>query len=172
MSRHFIALAALAALAGCGGSDPSVPRTETVYRTERPSAVNYPFGETLRPDCKTVNLFSPAVFKTPGPGAPRAASQFIGHWGDAAWEGAWCHDLYVTEVLQDGRVVVIETHGAYAPWGKRPSIFRRTGRLDQNDRLQIRYGPYTVEYWLQGGKLHGTRKHPGGTRWIAMSRQG
>lgn len=138
---------------------------------EQPSPARVAHEATVRPDCYTVDLFKPEELVTPVEAVPAAWTGYVGRWGDAAWDGEWCHDLYVLEVRPDGRVSVIETHAPYPEWGKPVTAYRRTAKIGEDGRLRLDYGSTRVEYWLEDGKLYGLRREGGVRRRIALSRE-
>lgn len=141
-------------LAGCGAS----------RRAERPDA----YVMTRDDSCYTVDLFTAVNFVPPGNEVPSEWRGFAGRWGGGAWAGAWCHDLYVLEIMPDGLVKVVDTHAPLPEWGKPATAFRRTARIDSDNRLRMRYGNTVVEYWLEDGKLLGHRDEGNGALRIAM----
>lgn len=156
--RRFFLLGLVAAVAACGGSDPTPRRAPTG------------FAETQNPECYTVDLFTDIQFKRPAAEVPEDWRAFAGRWGAGAWDGAWCHDLYVLEVLPDGLVRLVETHAPYEPWGKRATAYRRTARIGEDGRMRLRYGQVQVEYWVEDGKLYGVRREAGQRRNILLTR--
>jgi hypothetical protein len=156
--RALISLVAAAGLAGCGGGGP-IERIQTA------------FEETRDPACYTVDLFTKPRFVTPGSDVPADMRAFAGVWGEGAWNGEWCHDLYVLEIKPDGAVKLIETHAPHAPWGKRATAFQRTARIDRDGRLRLRYGRVRTEYWVEDGTLYGVQDEAGDIRRIAMTRR-
>jgi hypothetical protein len=158
--RHhiLIGVVAVGALAGCMSSAPP-PRTDVA------------FEETRDASCYTVDLFTKPRFVKPGDNVPRNWRDFAGVWGGGAWDGQWCHDLYILEVQPDGLVRLIETHAPYEPWGKRATAFQRTGRIGEDGRLRLRYGRTVSEYWVENGTLFGRQDEAGDIRRIALSRQ-
>jgi hypothetical protein len=130
-----------------------------------------PFDVTLDSSCYTVDLFTKPNFVTPSKDVPARWRDFAGVWGGGAWNGRWCHDLYVLEVQPDGLVRLIETHAPYEPWGKRATAFQRTGRIGPDGRLRLRYGQTRSEYWVEDGRLYGLQTDDGAQRKIALNRQ-
>jgi hypothetical protein len=155
-----VALMALS-VSGCLGLS-SGPRTAAVD----------PYASTRNDACYTVDLFTPARIKVPGGDVPEEWRGFSGRWGGGAWEGEWCHDLYVLEIEPDGTVHVISAHAPLPAWGKQATAFRRTGRIDRDGRIRLRMGSTQVEYWLaEDGKVHGHRDEGMGLWEIAMVRR-
>ena len=152
------------ALAACSSSDRSSSTVATAAAVD-------PYMMTRDDSCYTVDLFTPARIKVPGREVPEEWRGFSGRWGGGAWEGEWCHDLYVLEIKPDGTVHVIDTHAPLPEWGKLATAFRRTGRIDDDGRLRLSYGHVDVEYWLQEGKLLGHRDEGRGLWEIAMVRR-
>lgn len=141
-------LAALAAgavlLTGCA-EKPKPPRQMS-------------FAETIVPECYTVFPFGDTEIRTPTADVPSDWKNFTGVWGGAAWEGEWCHDLHVLEVRPDGTARVISAHAPYDKWNREATIFRRTAKIGPDNRLRFKYGDTVHEYWLENGRLLGTRR--------------
>jgi len=131
-----------------------------------------PFAFTRDDTCYTVDLFSKAVVVPPDKNVPKDWRAYSGRWGGGAWEGVWCHDLYVLDIKPDGNVTVVETHAPYPQWGKLATAFRRTGRIDENGRLHLAYGRVKVDYWIENGMLYGTRDEGTGVQRVALARRG
>lgn len=164
MLRPILCVAAALAVAACGGSGggavvATAPTGLDAYRN------------TLDETCYTVDLFGEVPFASPASDVPAQWRAFSGKWGGGAWQGVWCHDLYVLDVTSSGRVSLIETHAPYAEWGKPATAFRRSGQIGEDGRLRVRYGPVRVEYWVDGDTLYGLRQESRGTLRIAMTRQ-
>lgn len=135
-------LAATLLLGGCGlfGEDP-----EPVMST----------GVEVEPECPTLWVFSDTEIKPPNGEVPEEWRAFSGVWGKAGWDGHWCHDLYVMEIGEDGTVIVMDVHG---PGGKHDgTVFPRTGRIDDDNRLSFIADGVRREYWVEDGKLRGVR---------------
>jgi len=130
------------------------------------------FDKTVRADCTTVTLFTPAPISTPGADVPAEWRAFSGVWGQAGWEGKWCHDLHVMNISADGAVEVMELHAPYAEWGREATAFRRMGRIGSDGRLRLRYKDVVVEYWVENGKLYGVRRQGNAGLRIALSQLG
>jgi hypothetical protein len=161
--RHqfLVAAATVAALGGCAGFGAGGDAAR------RASA----FDSTQDASCYTVDLFTEPRFVAPGGEVPRRWRDFAGVWGGGAWNGVWCHDLYILEVKPDGLVRVIETHAPHEPWGKRATAFQRTGRIGSDGRLRLRYGQVEAEYWVEDGVLYGLQNDAGDLRRIALTRR-
>jgi hypothetical protein len=157
--RQAILAVGVAALTlGCAGDGARKPQAD-------------PFAETRDSSCYTVDLFTRARIIEPASDVPAQWRGYLGRWGGGKWGGAWCHDLYVTEISADGRVRLIETYGPYDPWGRRAAAFTRTARIDSDGRLRLSYGRTRMEYWLQDGELRGVRDESRGRLLIAMERR-
>ena len=130
-----------------------------------------PYIATRDDSCYTVDLFTPARIKVPGQDIPEAWRNFSGRWGGGAWEGEWCHDLYVLEIEPNGTVHVISAHAPLPAWGKQATAFRRTAQIDRDGRMRMRIGRTMVEYWLEDDRLHGHRDEGVGQWEIAMVRR-
>ena len=122
-----------------------------------------PYDRTVDAECYTVDLFTPAQVSKPSNDVPAEWHAYLGKWGGGAWEGQWCHDLYVLSISPDGQVDIISAHAPLEAWGKEATAFRRQGRITEDGKLRILYRNIELEYRLQGGKLYGDRKE-GDTR--------
>lgn len=157
MRRIILLAAALAA--GCAAS-PRQERTPVAFDATRDDS------------CYTVDLFTKVSIRRPGGDVPEAWRAFSGRWGGGAWEGQWCHDLYVLDIRPDGQVELVETYAPHLQWGKRATAFRRTARIDDDGRLRLAYGRVRLEYWVENGMLYGARDETGlGKHRIAMVRR-
>ncbi len=150
------ALAGAMAAAGCS----STQKTTAVGPT--------PYDRTVVEDCYTVDLFTVAKVETPGKDVPSEWAGFSGKWGSAAWDGKWCHDLYVLKIAPTGEAEVMDLHAPYDPWNKPATAFRRKAFFTKDNRLRVSYGAVIVEYWLENGRLYGLRKEGSGELRIAM----
>ncbi|MEL6209473.1 MAG: hypothetical protein AAFR44_04700 [Pseudomonadota bacterium] len=137
--------ALLVVLTACAMEEPEV-------------AVEAPPVQLLRGDCYTVELFDGFEIKPAPEGTPPEHAAFLGEWRFGAWDGEWCHDMIVTEITEDGQVILMDLHAPYEPWGKIATAFRRTARITEDGELHFRHGNTTREYRLQGGRLYGTRE--------------
>ncbi|MFV0473597.1 MAG: hypothetical protein ACK5MQ_05245 [Pikeienuella sp.] len=155
-ARMLIALGGAISLAACSLFDDREPSGPT------------PFDKTVVDDCYTVDLFDVAKVETPEAGVPAAWAAYSGKWGSAAWEGKWCHDLYVLRIASSGEVDVMDLHAPYEPWGKPATAFRRKGRIAKDGRLRIVKGSVVSEYWLENGRLYGLRREGAGEMRIAL----
>jgi len=128
-----------------------------------------PYEKTVVDDCYTVDLFTVAEIEEPQSDVPSEWAAYSGKWGSAAWEGKWCHDLYVLNIEPSGEVEVMSLHAPYEPWGKTATAFRRKAFINKQGRLRVSYGDVDIEYWLKDGLLHGDRKEGNGLLRIALS---
>ena len=151
-----LAMAACVVLAACA---PPTKRGPT------------PYDRTVKSDCYTVDLFTPATIQQPAADVPTAWRAFAGKWGGGAWEGKWCHDLYVLSIGADGKVDLIETHAPFPEWGREATAFRRQGFMTDDGTLRLIYKNVAIEYRIEGGKLLGVRKEGGGEMRIKLSQQ-
>lgn len=159
--RYFGMIASCAALAiGVAACAPKPKVTRTA------------FDKTVKEDCYTVDLFTPAVIEAPQTNVPQPWQDFSGHWGGGAWEGVWCHDLYVLSISPGGEVDLIEAHAPYEPWGKVATAFRRKATLTADSRLRLFYRGVRVEYWVENGRLYGAQFEGGVERRVTLSRRG
>lgn len=108
--------------------------------------------------CYTVDLFDKYRIKKPGAGVNAEMAALLGEWGNGAWDGEWCHDLYVLEVRKDGVAKVIETFGPSQNWGRRAAAFRRTGSVSRDGVLTLTAGNVVSKYRVRNGQLHGERR--------------
>ncbi|MBK0400912.1 hypothetical protein H0I76_17060 [Limibaculum sp. M0105] len=127
---------------------------------------------TTRPDCYTVVLFDKHPIVPPVAGVPLEHARFLGQWNRGAWNGEWCHDLRITEVTPDGQVHLVEMHAPYEPWGQPASAFKRTGRIDKDGILTLRYGTESVRYRIENGQLHAQRSGVLGNLVAVLAQEG
>lgn len=127
-----------------------------------------PYDKTVVNDCYTVDLFTVAKVEEPDANVPSAWAAYSGKWGSAAWDGKWCHDLYVLKIAASGEVEVMDLHAPYEPWAKPATAFRRKGWISKDGRLRVSHGRVVSEYWLENGRLYGLRKEGNGELRIAM----
>lgn len=141
-------------LVSCGGEPPKKASLE---------------DRVVKPDCYTVDPYHPIPISEPGSEVPDRMSAFLGAWGGGAWEGAVCHDLWVMEVEPDGSALMFDAHGP----GFHPdaTAFTRKGRVTEDGRLRVRKGRAVVEYWIDGGRLHGERRIGQRVQRIILSRK-
>lgn len=158
---RLVLLTGALALAGCESKAP-----------EKPEAAAYDHSRDLSVGCYTVDLFDPYRLKYPANGVPREHSRFIGVWKDAAWNGEWCHDLYITEVRPDGTVTLLDAHGPYKPQNHEATVFKRQARISNGTLTFTSVGGGSVSYRLSadGGYLIGRRKDFAGEYAATMSR--
>ena len=156
--KRYLAFLALIAFAGCADKDqPAGVAVATL-------------ADRLNPTCYTVDLFDPFTLEKPAPDVPPETKAFLGVWKHGAWNGQWCHDLYVTRVGADGNVEVLDAYGPYSAAGIEATVFKRKGRI-KDGVLTFHSQGGTVEYRLDGEYLVGTRKGTLGNMEITMSRQ-
>jgi hypothetical protein len=153
--KHLLWLAVVGLIAGCASRPPASDQ----------------FAQTRDSTCYTVDIFDKIIVKTPEAGVPKEWRGFAGRWGGGAWNGAWCHDLYVLDIASSGAATVIETHAPMPAWGKPASAFRRTAHIDKDGRLRMNFGRVKVEYWLDGDTLYGKRDEGMGEMLVALSRR-
>ena len=154
--RRILALCALGVLAAC--AQPKKPE------------VKVDLSKKLSPGCYTVDLFDPYQLEFPEAAVPADARKFLGVWQNGAWNGEWCHDLYVTKVLADGTVEVLDAYGPSASQKHEASVFKRTGRIKDGVLTFISHRNTPVSYRLVDGFLVGERKSVFGSAEITMSR--
>lgn len=146
------------ALAGCAPK-----RVATVGPT--------PYDLTVDAGCYTVDLFTPSAVTTPTSDVPTEWHGYLGKWGGGAWEGKWCHDLYVLSISAEGQVDVISAHAPFPEWGLEATAFRRQGFIDEDGRMTVRYKDIVVEYRLEKGNLLGDRVQNKAKMRIKLSQQ-
>lgn len=156
MARHLLAALAVLAVAGCGGKEPEVAKVD--------------LGDQLSPDCYTVDLFDPFTIRNPPTEVASEANKFLGVWMHGAWDGKWCHDLYIINVSADGTVDLLDAYGPYRAAGLEATVFRRKGKL-KDGVLTFHSRGGTVHYRRDGDYLVGTRKGTLGNFDIIMSRE-
>ena len=151
---------ALLALAGCG------------LQSAKPGKVAPTLADKLSLGCYTVDLFDPYRLQFPESGVPKEYRPFIGVWKDAAWNGEWCHDLYITEIKPDGTVTLLDAHGPYLKLGHEATVFKRTARIENGVLSFISVGKAPVTYRLaeNGRFLIGNRIDAFGKYEITMAR--
>ena len=155
--KRYMAILAVLAVAGCGGKKP-----EAVAVADA--------GDLLDPECYTVDLFDPFTVESPPAELADEAKGFLGVWKNGAWNGNWCHDLYVTRVSADGQVEVLDAYGPLHGTDLEATVFRRKGTLkDGVLTFQSRGGK--VEYRRDGEYLVGKRKGVLGEFEIIMARE-
>ena len=86
-----------------------------------------PYDRTVDAGCYTVDLFTPSNVTTPTSDVPAEWHGYLGKWGGGAWEGKWCHDLYVLSISPDGKVDVISAHAPFPEWGREATAFPPAG---------------------------------------------
>lgn len=130
-------------------------------------------ADNLKVGCYTVDLFDPYRLQFPDNGVPRENSKFIGAWKDAAWNGEWCHDLYVTEVRADGTAVLLDAYGPSTKQNVEATVFKRTARIADGVLTFTSLGGATVAYRLSknGDFLLGRRVDALGASEITMARR-
>lgn len=130
-----------------------------------------PDSALVRPGCYTVELYDDRFRRNEIQPAKAGLSdnwnRYLGVWGEGAWNGGQCHEIHVTEVNQDGSVLVIDT---VAPFENlRAESHRRTGRIDRNGRLIVPGTAGPTVYSYQNGQLRGTRfRRTGGTDHVIL----
>lgn len=165
-SISVLALGAIAMLvAGCELVKPAPP-------PPAPQLVGDPHKAKLIMGCYTIDLFDPYRINYPPPGVSAQQAGFLGVWKNAAWNGDWCHDLYVIDIGSDGAVTVIDAYGPFVAAGVEAFVFQRTGRIEDGVLSFTSVGNAQVSYRLSkdGNYLLGERVDAGGQREITMSR--
>lgn len=113
-----LAAAAGAAIAGC------TPVKKTTAVAAAPD-----LSDQLSVGCYTVDLFDPYRIEYPKAGVSPENAKFLGVWKDGAWDGKWCHDLYITDVRADGTVTVLDAYGPNKARNWEAQVYKRTGRI-------------------------------------------
>jgi hypothetical protein len=128
--------------------------------------------DSLLVGCYTVDLFDPYRLEFPSEGVSREHIKFIGVWKDAAWNGEWCHDLYITDVQPDGTVTLLDAYGPYKKQNVEATVFKRTARLADGTLTFLSLGGASVSYKLSddGEYLLGKRIDALGRYEITMLR--
>ena len=158
MRRVVPALAVLAVAACAEKEPPPAPPAPVLSHADR-----------LSPGCYTVDLFDPYTIEAVAPETPPDAAAFLGVWMNGAWNGDWCHDLYVTRVSADGRATVLDAYGPFRAAGIEATVFRREGFI-KDGVLTFHTQGGTVEYRRDGEYLVGKRRGTMGIMDITMSR--
>lgn len=127
-------------------------------------------SDRLSVGCYTVDLFDPYRIEYPAAGVSPADAKFLGVWKDAAWNGNWCHDLYITEVRADGSVTLLDAYGPNTQRGWEAQVFKRNARIVDGALTFTTIGRAEVTYRLQGDFLVGKRTDFLGTQEITMGR--
>ena len=140
---------------------------------KKPTASAAPdLSDQLKIGCYTVDLFQSYSIEYPGAGVPPQHAKFLGVWKDGAWNGTWCHDLYVTDVRADGTVTVLDAYGPNLNRGWEAQIYKRTGRIEDDVLKFDGVLGAKLEYRLVGDFLVGQRKDFISTETITMSKTG
>ena len=137
----------------------------------KPKPTSTPYDKTVDASCYTVDLFTPAEVQSPASDVPAEWAAYLGKWGGGAWDGKWCHDLYVLDISSDGKVDMISAHAPFPEWGREATAFRRKGVITKDGRIRVFFKNVSVEYRLEGGRLLGERKEGGGLMRIKLSPQ-
>jgi len=127
-------------------------------------------SDKLSPGCYTVDLFDPYQIEYPATEVSAENRKFLGVWKNGAWNGNWCHDLYVTKVYADGRVDLIDTHGPNPHSGIDATAFKRSGRI-QDGILFVQSNGVTTRYRIVQDFLVGERTDIYGDFEITLSRE-
>ena len=86
-------------------------------------------SDQLSVGCYTVDLFDPYKINYPKGPVPPEFVKFLGVWKDGAWDGKWCHDLYITDVTADGKVTLLSAYGPNTARKWEAQIYKRTGQI-------------------------------------------
>ena len=136
-------------MAGCAALALAGCNLGTTKSEKAPvAAVNHHANLSL--GCYTVDLFDPYHLKEPAPETPPELAGFVGVWKDAAWNGVWCHDLYITEVRPDGTVVLLDAYGPYKPGKLEATVFKRNATIKDGVLRFTAIGGAVVSYELAG----------------------
>ncbi|MFK7941690.1 MAG: hypothetical protein AB8B85_02070 [Paracoccaceae bacterium] len=154
--RRTLALLALGLLAACA--------------PQKKAQVEADLSKQLSPGCYTVDLFDPYRLEYPEAGVSPKDLGFLGVWQNGAWDGDWCHDLYITRVSADGSVELLDAYGPSARFGHEATVYRRKGRISDGVLTFISHKQTPVSYRLVGDYLVGQRKGLFGVIDITMSR--
>ncbi|RED13806.1 hypothetical protein [Pontivivens insulae] len=134
-----------------------------------------PAGSLVRNGCYTVDIYDDAYgrneVQAPKEGLPANWNAYLGVWGDSAWNGGQCHELWVTEVFQDGSAVIIDTT---APFGDLRAVSHRgPARINSAGDLVVAHrSGRSVVYSFEGSRLRGLRyNEDGSVDQVLLSRQ-
>lgn len=155
MSR-LILLAAVLLVAGCDG-----------FGVRKSGKAAPQLSEKLSLGCYTVDLFDPYRLEYPAAEVPADVARFLGVWKDAAWNGEWCHDLYITEVFPDGTVTLLDAYGPYGRQGLEATVFKRKAKVEDGILTFQSIGRAPVSYEFAED---GSGKYLVGTRLDALGR--
>ena len=138
---------------------------------ETPQKTDIPDSRLTRIGCYTVDLyddpFQRNVVQPAKQGLPANWNRYLGVWGEGAWNGGQCHEIHVTEVHQDGSVVIVDTTAPHEDL--RAESHRRAGRIDRNGRLIVPGTAGPTVYTFEDGRLRGTRfLRRGGTQHVIL----
>ena len=137
---------------------------------QKRAQIEVDIAKRLSPGCYTVDLFEEYRIEYPEAGVPAEASQFLGVWKNGAWNGRWCHDLYVTKANPDGTVNVIDAYGPDGG-GREATVFKRVGKVENGVLSFHSQGSAPVEYRIIDEYLVGERRDAFGKYEITMSRE-
>ncbi|MCI4662602.1 MAG: hypothetical protein MRY63_12380 [Neomegalonema sp.] len=122
-------------------------------------------------ECKTVDMFERKRIRA-AKKVPEQWRAFLGHWKSGAWRGALCQELVISEIHDDGSVVLYDLQGRYDAWGRSPSAFRREGRFLDDNRLQVEIGgPALLTFWIEDGLMYGVYDWGQGTMRIRLAQE-
>lgn len=144
--RTFILVVMTAVVTAC------MPAEKTTAVATGPS-----LEDQLSPGCYTVDLFDPYRINYPGGGVSQDQAAFLGRWTDAAWNGDWCHELYITDIASDGTVSLLDAYGPYPKLGIEAQVFRRTAKIKDGELSFTSVAKAGVTYKMQDGYLIGRR---------------
>ncbi|QPH53175.1 hypothetical protein [Pontivivens ytuae] len=118
----------------------------------------------VKPTCYTVDLYDDPYgrneIQPAKEGLPQTWNRYLGVWGNSAWNGQQCHEIYVTEVFQDGSAVVIDTTAPFGPL--RAESHRRPGFINEAGNLVVFANGRRVVYFWEDGRLRGQRERTDG----------
>ncbi|MEM9138603.1 MAG: hypothetical protein AAGB15_02135 [Pseudomonadota bacterium] len=158
--RGLIAMCIVAALAAC---EP-MARKQTADTGPN-------LADRLSPGCYTVDLFDPYRINYPEGGVSPDQAAFLGRWTDAAWNGDWCHELYITDIASDGTVSLLDAYGPYPKLGIEAQVFRRTARIENGELSFTSVAKAGVTYKMQDGYLVGRRVDLWGEYDVTMAKR-
>jgi hypothetical protein len=115
----------------------------------------------------------PSDVSAPALQADSGGRSFLGVWGNGKWDGFLCHTLVVESLTADNKVVVVYSHGVYAPWYIRAPAFYRQGGFIDGETLHLDFpqAKARAEYRLVDGKLQGKYISQRGVSTIVMTRK-
>ncbi|MEL7470612.1 MAG: hypothetical protein AAFN27_19325 [Pseudomonadota bacterium] len=157
--QRLLILFMLVTLAACAG------------QPKKPASAGDPHAKNLVPNCYTVDLFDPYFLEYPDEKVSDESRAFLGVWRQGAWNGEWCHDLYVTAVYPDGSVDVLDLYGPLYDANIEATVFKRKGQIREGQLVINSIGFAQSVYRREGRYLLGKRSGIHGDFNITMLRE-